>query len=610
MLYRNRSKGFGSIYELSSIDGLSPTEIEMILPFVTVEPYTENRKTTINQIAKYGRHELILRHTRIFPESEGYAPISDSELVENPNARYLGSPDRIYARYRFQFGQKVSIGITGEKDPGEEFFKGTQSQGFDFYSAHLFLRDFGPVKRLAIGDYNLQVGQGLVAWTGYAFRKSPSNTVEIKRYAQGIRAYTSADENNYLRGGAAIVNWKKLDFTAFYSSKKVDGNLNRYVDTLTNDEILSTSSIQQSGFHRTPAELEDKNSVHENVFGGALDFNFSKGKIGVISLFSKYDPPLIKDAQLYQIHQFQGDESGNIGVHYQLNINKFGFFGESAMSDNGGLATINGVNMNLDQRFKMAVVQRYYQPEYHNLYGDAFGEKSGTNNENGIYIGAEFYPIKKVAVSAYYDQYQFPWLSYQLDAPSNGNDFSGQLTIKPNRDLEFLILYRREMRDANVSDENSPIRYTQKETNDRYRFQVSSKVNSWISLRTRAELKNYQEGNDPIKIGYVLYQDIYFDLLENKLTLKLRYALIQTEDYDSRIYAYEHDLRYQFTVPAYYSTGSRTYLVVRYQLLKNLTVNMKWAQSFNAIEDEFGSGKDLIESNTKTELKSQLIFRF
>ena len=56
----------------------------------------------------------------------------------------------------------MSIGFTMEKDAGEEFFKGKQSTGFDFYSAHCYIRNLGILKSLAIGDYHVSFGQGLI----------------------------------------------------------------------------------------------------------------------------------------------------------------------------------------------------------------------------------------------------------------------------------------------------------------------------------------------------------------------------------------------------------------------------------------------------------------
>ena len=108
---------------------------------------------------KYGKNNLMIRYQQILEEQKGFTENNDTSA--SPNSRYLGSPEKIYARYQFKYSNKLSFGITAEKDAGEEFFNGTQKNGFDFYSAHLFFKDFGKIKALAIGDYQVQFGQGL-----------------------------------------------------------------------------------------------------------------------------------------------------------------------------------------------------------------------------------------------------------------------------------------------------------------------------------------------------------------------------------------------------------------------------------------------------------------
>ncbi|MBD79891.1 MAG: hypothetical protein CL840_13340 [Crocinitomicaceae bacterium] len=642
LLYRDKYGLIQTQYELIHIPGFDKTTIDLLLPFVKVGPVEKKSKFPIKSAFKYGRSELILRHTRIFPESVGYASVSDSVLAENPNARYLGSPDRLYVRYRFTYGKKLSIGITGEKDPGEEFFRGSQKNGFDFYSGHIFLRDLGPIKQLALGDYHLQVGQGLTFWSGFGFRKSPSQTVATKRFAQVLRPYTSTDENNFMRGAAATLNYQFVDLTLFYSNKGIDGNLQYIPDTTDREQIGSFSSIQSTGLHRTPSELEDKNAIKEVIYGAALDFNLKDGKIGLLAVQSSFDPELDRNLQHYQRFEFEGKENFNAGLNYQFNLNKFNFFGEGAISKNTnypliygdssftpysnqfpegyqpnnvlknteGVAMLNGVIMNLDPRFKATILHRYYGPDYQSLYADAFGERSGVKNESGFYFGAEFLPIKFVSVSAFYDMYKFPWLSNGIDKPGKGNEFSGQIIINPMRKLEFLFLYRNESKDKNYNPLNEAINPVEVERRQRYRFQITAKVNRFVTMRTRFETSKYHLANNANDLGYLLYQDLYIDGFSSKLALKFRYALFDTKDYNTRIYAYENDLRYQFYVPAYYLKGSRVYMVVRWKLAKFTTFNFKISQTFLANEDHFGSGKDLINSDTRTEIKSQLIFKF
>ncbi|MAZ37195.1 MAG: hypothetical protein CL842_07070 [Crocinitomicaceae bacterium] len=610
LYYQSKNKGFASVYELRTIDGFDPDIIQQILPFITVVPIESKRKIRPKNVLKYGRDELIVRHIRTLPASIGYETISDSAQAENPNAKYLGSPDRVYARYRFRYSKTISAGITGEKDPGEEFARGSQQNGFDFYSAHLFLQNIGPVDKLAIGDYQLQMGQGLTVWSGFGFRKSPTQTVNIKRYAQQIRPYTSTDENLFLRGAAAVLGSDKIKVTIAYSQKQIDGNLNLQLDTLTGEETVSFSSFQASGMHRLPSELEDKDAIEERILAGRLGVDLKGTQIGVLGIQSEYDQPLDRTLSYYQFHEFEGNKLTNIGVDYQWTLGKFHFFGETAQSIGGGNATLNGVLMNLDSRLKLSVLQRYYAKDYRSQYANAFGEKNGVLNENGVYFGVEMYPVKKVIINAFYDLYSFPWLSFRADAPSGGQEFSGQLTIKPKRGQEILLLYRHEAKERNASIENPVANILTDEKSSRYRFQYSTNITKWVGFRTRVEFRQFEHAPESLSVGYLYYNDLYFNMLDDKLTLKIRYALFDAPDYNARLYAYEHDLLYQFSVPAYYLTGSRIYGVVRYKISDGLTLNFKVGQTFLADRDYFGSGKDLIENRTRTELKSQLIWKF
>jgi hypothetical protein len=611
LIYRDKYGEIKSKYELIHISGFDKTTIDLLLAFVKIETPVIKKTFPLKKVLKYGRSEMILRHIRVFPESEAYGSISDSESVANPNARYLGSPDRIYARYRFRYGKKLSFGVTGEKDPGEEFCKGTQPQGFDFYSAHLFIRDLGPIKQLALGDYHLQIGQGITFWSGFGFRKSPSQAVAVKRYAQVIRPYTSTDENNFMRGAAATLNYSFVDLTLFYSNKKIDGNLQYISDTSDTEQIGSFSSLQATGLHRIPSELEDQNSIQEVIYGAALDFNLKDGKIGIAAVQASFDPELDRNLQHYQRFEFEGKENFNAGLNYQFNINKFNFFGESSLSQKTlGIATLNGVIMNLDPRFKASILQRYYSPDYQSLYADAFGEKSGVRNESGVYFGAEFLPIKYINVSAFYDMYKFPWLTNSIDKPGKGNEFSGQIAFNPMRKLEFIFLYRNESKDKNYNPENEAINPIYLEKRERFRLQMTAKVNKFATLRTRFETSRYKIANNTKDIGYMIYQDLYINGFSSKLALKFRYAIFDTKDYNTRIYVYENDLRYQFYVPAYYLKGSRVYGVLRWKVNKFATFNFKISQSFFANQETFGSGKDEIKNDTRTEVKTQLIFKF
>ena len=193
--YREKYGHLLSVYELPYIPGWDMETAEVILPFIEVEPDLGREKITLKKLLNYGKHDVFIRYQRDLETKKGYLPISEEELAQSPNSRYLGSPDKIYARYRYRYADRVSFGVTAEKDSGEEFFQGSQPNGFDFYSAHLFLSDFGPVKDLAIGDFQARFGQGLTFWSGLGFNRKSSFSVSTEQFGRGLGAYTSVNEN-------------------------------------------------------------------------------------------------------------------------------------------------------------------------------------------------------------------------------------------------------------------------------------------------------------------------------------------------------------------------------------------------------------------------------
>ena len=60
----------------------------------------------------------------------------------------------------FAYKNLLQFGVVGDKDAGEQFFSGAQNLGFDFYSIHLFARNVGRIKALALGDFTVNMGQG------------------------------------------------------------------------------------------------------------------------------------------------------------------------------------------------------------------------------------------------------------------------------------------------------------------------------------------------------------------------------------------------------------------------------------------------------------------
>ena len=191
--YRNLLGDFVNIYELQAVPGLDLTTLQRLRPYITVSQNVDLINSLKSRLVG-GDNTILIRVSQILEQAKGY--------VVDPNSGknfYPGSPQRILLRYRYNFKNNLQYGFLGEKDGGEQFFKVAQKQGFDFYSFHFFAKNTGIIKSLAIGDYTVNVGQGLTQWMSLAFKKSP-DVISIKRQADVLRPYNSAGEINFHRG--------------------------------------------------------------------------------------------------------------------------------------------------------------------------------------------------------------------------------------------------------------------------------------------------------------------------------------------------------------------------------------------------------------------------
>lgn len=597
-----------ALEELQTIQGFDLELIERIFPFVKLSTNLSKSRLSWRSLVKDGGHELVLRSQRIIEEKKGFSPIEDNVLMANPNSRYLGSEDKLYTRYRYKYGNMLSVGFTAEKDAGEQFFRGTQRQGFDFYSAHFFLRNQGKMKQLAVGDFQAQFGQGLTYWSGITFGKTADITL-IKRNGMGLKPYTSVDESLFLRGGGATFEWGKINITGFYSYRHIDANINPF-DSTGNDKI-SITSLQQTGLHRTINEIEDKDAIVQQQLGGHLAYKTRTLKFGFTSIYSGLDANFNPNLQVYSQFRNTANQQSKIGFDYNWVYKNVNLFGEFSQSIDAGYAYVSGALIALDPRLSLAVLYRNYQKDFQPISSAGLGENTTNENEKGLYMGLVAQPFNKISVSAYYDQFTFPWLRFGIDAPSHGYQYLTQLTYKPSKKLEMYLRIREKKRNKNSSiDDLTGLDYLVNEKQTNYRFNYSYKVSNTIKLKGRVELTNYDLEELSLESGHLIYQDLIYSPKKSHLSFSFRYGIFDTESFDSRIYAYESDMLYSFSIPAYFSSGTRAYLTLRYKFLRGVDIWLRYSLTYYDDLDVISSGLEEIQSNHKQEVKTQVKFRF
>lgn len=589
-----------SVYELQLVFGFSMDDILMILPFIQISDDQSEQSFRLKSALKYGNHQIFLRGQEVLEEQVGYSSISDSALLENPNSRYLGSSYKLYTKYKYNYKDKIYWGFTAEKDPGEEFFEGNNSNGFDYYSAHLQINDVSIFKTITLGDYQAKFGQGLLLWSDMALGKTPY-VLNTRKKAQGLRKYSSTNENVFLRGAGTTLAFKNTEFSIFYSQKQIDANI---IDSVDN-EIANVSSLQNSGYHATPSQIVDKDAIGEEIIGGNISYNHKRFKIGITGLTYKYDAALLKDTTPENQFDFRGKENSNVSIDYQFGFWDFSFFGEEAISENGGKAFLNGMLVNLAPQISLSAMHRYYEKNFQSNYGNAFAESSGNNNESGFYLGVEIHPIKHWKVTGYFDSYKFPWIKMGVDAPSEGYEWFVQTDYAVSRNLNMYLRIKNEEKLVNQTAE-SGIDNLVSEKLLKVRFNINSKVNDQVSLKNRIETSKFTEENVGSDYGYMVYQDVFYDLRKIPLSLNMRFAVFDTDSYAARIYAYESDILYAFSIPAYYSKGSRIYFNLKYTIRDFIDIWLRYSQTYYSDLDVISSGLNQINGNTKSEIKAQV----
>jgi hypothetical protein len=598
--YVKKHGHFITIYELQLVVGFDFNDIFKLTPFVTIEPL--DKPASRIPFFKYGKHDLFMRARTLIETPEGYKPPPES----NPGAtRYAGNKLGLYTRYTYTNRRGFQAGFVGEKDPGEDFFRGSNPYGFDHYSFHLQANDIGRIKTLVVGDFNADFGQGLTLRTSASFGKS-SDPMSVRKRSRGLYRFSSTNENEFLRGAGATVKIGLFDISAFGSYKKIDANI---TDTLYDGTMVFTSR-PTSGLHRTPTEINNKKTLGETVAGGNVSISWKNLKAGItgsyVNLNGEFDVP----NQPYRYFEPSLNNRKNIGIDYNLGVGNHLLFGEAATTIGHGSGILSGGLFRVHSLLSLSIVGRHYQKDYSTYYTGALADGSSAANESGILTGIKFLPYRHWQVAGYVDVFQSSWLRYGINAPSRGKDFLLETTYSPRSRLSFIVRYKFKQKEKNQDDEGSNTRWVVPYNQQSLRFHLAYNPTRAIHLRSRIEFSWYEEENRQMEKGIMVYQDISYRPANSPLTITTRFAVFETDSYNTRIYAYENDVLYYFSIPAYYSRGTRAYLLAKYSVGRKMDIWFRVAQTFFADQNQLGSGLDLINGPTRSDARIQIRLKF
>ncbi len=588
------------IEELQSIDGFTLEFILSIQPYVKIRKAIVDEKFSLANIITQGKNEVILRDARITESQAGY------QVNKYGYRHYAGDPWKTYARYRFRVGSYFSLGITGEKDAGEQLFKGTQSGGFDFYSAHLFIKPGNFVHAIALGDYQVQYGQGLVQWSGMAYGKGPE-TVAIKRQASGIQPYSSVNEYNFLRGFAISMGTKKYTTDFWLSNRKLDANLHP-ADTSFSD--FEFSYINQGGYHRTYSELDDKGKLQQRTAGMHSGVRTDKTTLGFTAQYSDFSYAFAPGNQPYQQFNSAGKVFVNAGIDYSYRWRNLNFFGETAVDRDLRIATLNGLMAALDARLSISMLMRYYPVAYQTVSSNPFRENTNPQNEQGMYFGIQYQLKSFLKLNAYFDCFQFPWMKYKVTAPTAGTEWMSQLTYTPSRNTEVYLRVKAQDKPMDGVEVQQLIPNPETNTHVNVRINFRSKLSPNFTFQSRMEWTQVRAQLLNKENGTLFLQDLRWHPMGKPWHVSIGYALFKTDSYDSRVYGYEQEIPGSYSIPGYYYEGFRYFVLVRCRVARGVDIWVKYSRTKYTNRNSIGTADEAIMVPHRSEIKLQVRYVF
>lgn len=573
---------------------------------------------TLGQVVRQADHDLTLRTDFPFYSRLGYASYSSSYLQENPNKIYRGTSPYYSLRYSFTASRHIEAGLVMEKDPGES--------GVDYWGAYAVFHDLGRLRTLALGNYRASFGYGLVMNTSFGFGKLMTLST-LDRMDRGLRRHSSMSESGYLRGAAATVQLMRgVQMSAFASAVDADGTLR--------SDSLGVSSLKTDGLHRTLLEKSKKGNLLKQDYGANVNVQFARLRLSATAVYTHFSRPLQPNASTaasrYRLYNARGSSFSNFGLAYRYVGHHWTLGGETAVGQGGGVASLLMAQGEVGQT-QLTLIGRHYQARYVSINGSSFSENSRTQNESGIYVGASHRFSKRLQVEGFVDVMHFPWLKYQVSAPSWGVDAFVQANYtRGQHGWQLRWRMKTKQRDVQVaSDGTEALAFN---TVHSLRLQHVVTLPSNLSLHTALLGALAYRPDTGSKLGYGISERVgwgrtvrhpllsrtrkhtstssFSKTRDAQWRVALSVMGFHTDDYAARLYAYEPSLHYTFGVRSFSGEGVRGTLLVQIPMLTGLDLVARATTVRYFDRDVIGTGLDKTLENHREDLQLQLRWRF
>lgn len=593
LAYRETKRGFRSLGEFQLVSGMDYYTRCYLSVFTRCDSMYVSRHpyvgTCIKDMLIDGSHEL---------ESKLIIPLYKRKGYEKPDKPtttnyYVGNTLQHVVRYRYHYGREVVYGMTMEKDMGEPIAK----QGFypyDYLSFYVCLRPKRRKWNLFLGDYKIRAASGLLyGKSGFRMR---TNRSEGAYRNLTFSPHTSTDESHFFRGIAYTHSFLKgWSANVFVSYRRLDARLSSRGDTVR--------SILYTGLHRTLSEIDARRTLGSFFSGAGVGISKEKWGIELSGCLNKFSLPIEPIQRYYNKYYFRGRMSCTNSLAYYVNPKHIFINGECAMDKEGDLAMAHHVGYMWTYRSHVALDVRYFSPKFVSLYASPIQQGTHATNEFGMTLSTRFFPVKNIEVSGYVDWFRFPKPTYQAFlSNSQGIDVDIQTRYLASTAWRVAVGYKLKSKQYTLKNDQKymlEFRTTQ-------RLRIASEWTSTLwDVNVEADASMYTKQTGEKQFGWMCSIRPTWKLSE-RLCLKGFAACFFTDDYESRLYAYQPQLPRSYVMQAFNNQGVNSVIMLNWHPINMLTLLLRVSTTKYFNRSTISSGLDEICSSWKNDVSIQV----
>ncbi len=542
---------------------------------------------------KQGRLQWLMRYSRRaeLPNAKSLNPHT------HPGSALLGSADRWLLRFQLKKNHQYQLGFTAEKDPFEPW-GGLLA---DSFTGHYAQFGKGLCKQWILGDFNMQIGQGLQHWTSPT-TQATSTASGFMRFSQGVRPYQGAIENRSLRGLAFVLEHKNWKSQWWYSHRNLSARIH-------NKEV---ASVNWEGLHTTPNALSTKNQLPLKQLGTYHSLNFQSLKMG-ISFNQIQSAFVFASPQKNQGFVNTAQAPYYMGFDFLKVYKGLFLYGEiSTLQFNSWSATL-GTQFKTASGLEIGLRGWHQPPAYFHALSPLLN-LAVRGGEQSLNIGIDWPQSRfwRFEFQAQYAQSLGPGYYRPLQSVNTFWLIRSLYSINGRR-LE--LMFRSGMRTDGqaptfIENELDSIGIPERahtQHSNRLRLDYKLDLHTALGIRWRIEQQWYNA--QELETSTLVCQDLKWQLRPQTWQLQFRLMAFFIPTYNSRLYAYEADLPGAMSIPAYTQSGGRGSLLLQWKPKPAWQFGLKIGRSRFWNATSLGSPPMQTEGPYRTDFKCQLVWK-